>query len=221
MMRKAKRGVRRARRADQKEERRAHILTVANAMLLARPYDKITMEQIARRSRLAKGTVYLYFRTKEELFLALQESELERWFVQVAANLRVSNRPIDIEQLSDLLVNALPREPHKMHLFASMNAVLEHNIEIDIATSFKRRLIGWVIETAKLITTRVPGLTEGQSAQLLFQLHAMIVGFWQLSSPPRVLETLYENPEFKPWKVEFLPALKTALVALLKGTRDS
>lgn len=210
--------VKRARRTEQKKERRRHILEMAQTILLLRPYDKITMDQIARKSRLAKGTVYLYFASKEELFLALQEHELEKWFGTVAAALSGSEKSMALEELADLLCGSLSRESNKMHLFSSMNSVLERNVGTATAKSFKRRLSGWVMTTAKLIALRVPALEEEQAAQLLLLLQAMIIGIWQLSSPPPVLQSLYESPEFEHWKVEFAPALKAAFTALLRGT---
>jgi AcrR family transcriptional regulator len=66
----------RARNDEDKQVRRAEILTQAAALLGKHPYARITMSQVAAGSGLAKGTLYLYFRSKEELFLALLQREL-------------------------------------------------------------------------------------------------------------------------------------------------
>ena len=60
----------RARKPEQKRERRTEILSAAITLLRERPYNKINIADVARRAGMAKGTVFLYFRTREELFLS-------------------------------------------------------------------------------------------------------------------------------------------------------
>ncbi|MDE2140118.1 MAG: helix-turn-helix transcriptional regulator, partial [Gammaproteobacteria bacterium] len=65
---------------EQKAERRSTILQTALTAFADTAYDELTMDRIAADAGLAKGTLYLYFRSKEEVFLALCEHELGRWF---------------------------------------------------------------------------------------------------------------------------------------------
>lgn len=41
-------------------------------------YDKTRMDDIAETARVSKGTLYLYFRSKEELFYAISETNILR-----------------------------------------------------------------------------------------------------------------------------------------------
>ncbi|HTN84310.1 MAG TPA: helix-turn-helix domain-containing protein, partial [Sorangium sp.] len=78
---------RRARKEEQKEERRRFIIDAAWQLFQETPYPEVTMAQVAERTRLAKGTLYLYFTTKEELFLAVVDQELVKWFDDVNRHL--------------------------------------------------------------------------------------------------------------------------------------
>jgi TetR/AcrR family transcriptional regulator len=60
-----------ARRNREKEQRRQSILKAAEPLFFSKGYDAITMEDIAKGSQLATGTLYLYFRSKEELYFAI------------------------------------------------------------------------------------------------------------------------------------------------------
>lgn len=53
------------------EEREAQILRAATAVIIRQGYDKTTMSDIAEEAGVSRGTVYLYFKGKEELFEAL------------------------------------------------------------------------------------------------------------------------------------------------------
>jgi AcrR family transcriptional regulator len=59
------------RKEKEKKQRRNTIIDAAQALFFAKPYDEITIEAIAERAQLAKGTVYLYFESKEDLYLAV------------------------------------------------------------------------------------------------------------------------------------------------------
>ena len=68
---------RRARNTEDKQQRRQAILDVAWALFQETSYAAVTMNGVAERAGLAKGTMYLYFKTKEELFLTLQIAQLQ------------------------------------------------------------------------------------------------------------------------------------------------
>ncbi len=56
---------------------REKILKVASRIFGKYGFQKTTMDEIARTAHKAKGSLYYYFRSKEELFLAVVEAEME------------------------------------------------------------------------------------------------------------------------------------------------
>ena len=58
---------------DYKEEARTRILKAAEGAFSEKGYDQTTMEEIAQRLGVSKGTLYLYFPSKEALFARLTE----------------------------------------------------------------------------------------------------------------------------------------------------
>ena len=61
----------RARSAEQKALRREAVLEAAEAYFLEVGYEAFSMAQLAKKAGLVKGTLYLYFKTREELFMTL------------------------------------------------------------------------------------------------------------------------------------------------------
>jgi AcrR family transcriptional regulator len=57
-------------RADVSAERRAQIIQAALACFARQGYNNTTMDDIAKESGLSKGSLYWYFKSKEELFEA-------------------------------------------------------------------------------------------------------------------------------------------------------
>lgn len=62
---------------DQKRRRRQEILEAARTLIRAKGFAKSTMEDVAREAELSPGTLYLYFKNKDELFASLSLDLLE------------------------------------------------------------------------------------------------------------------------------------------------
>ena len=69
----------RARSVDAKRARRQFILVTADQLLRLDGFDAFTMDKLAAAADLAKGTLYLYFSTREELVLALYTDLHDSW----------------------------------------------------------------------------------------------------------------------------------------------
>ncbi|MEO6185117.1 MAG: TetR/AcrR family transcriptional regulator [Steroidobacteraceae bacterium] len=72
------------RRREEKDRRRSEILDAAAAAAAEGGFDAITMDQVARRARLSRALVYVYFEDKAALYLALYERALELLLEQFA-----------------------------------------------------------------------------------------------------------------------------------------
>ena len=66
--------------AEDKEERQQALLDAAERLLLRSPERMASVAEVADEAGLAKGTVYLYFPSKEELLLALHERNVGGFF---------------------------------------------------------------------------------------------------------------------------------------------
>jgi AcrR family transcriptional regulator len=64
------------RRQEERDRRRAEILDAAEALYAESGWDSITMDQVARRARLSRALLYVYFEDKTDLHLALVERAL-------------------------------------------------------------------------------------------------------------------------------------------------
>ena len=65
------------RRQEEKDRRRAEIVDAAEALYAETGWDSITMDQVARRARLSRALLYVYFTDKSDLHMALVERALE------------------------------------------------------------------------------------------------------------------------------------------------
>ena len=60
-----------------KTEIREKIVDAAIVTFSKHGYDRTKMDDIAETANLSKGTIYLYFKSKEELFYAISENNIK------------------------------------------------------------------------------------------------------------------------------------------------
>ena len=72
------------RKEREKERRRQQIIVAAKRVFTKKGLSKTTMEDIAKESELSPGTLYLYFKNKEELYASLSLRILQFLSIRVA-----------------------------------------------------------------------------------------------------------------------------------------
>lgn len=85
------------RKQQERQARRRRIQRAAREVFAEKGYAKTSIEQVARRATLSVGAIYLYFRSKEDLYISLLEETLEQFDNELTqirnrADLTPSNR---------------------------------------------------------------------------------------------------------------------------------
>ena len=207
----------RARKAEDKEERRRAILAAAREMWgLEGSYVAFNMGEVAERAGLAKGTVYIYFATKEALLLELLTEELGEWMGVVDGRLDQGG-VWSAKRVAGMMAETLAGRPMLTHLLALMSSILEHNVPEETVLGFKRFLRDRVGVTGGRLERRLPLLREGGGARVLVLCHALVTGLQPLSEPPPAVAKVLESAEMAVFRVDFERELGSALWALLVG----
>ncbi len=68
------------RREREKEQRRNDIINAAERVIFSKGLDSATMDEVAEEAELSKGTLYLYFKSKGELYFAIINRGMEILF---------------------------------------------------------------------------------------------------------------------------------------------
>ena len=98
---------RQERRAARREQRRATILAAALEEFVARGFAAARLDDVARRARIAKGTIYLYFRDKESLFQELVRTMLSPLVGTIEA---APLRDVPIRSVAEMIVEVFIKE---------------------------------------------------------------------------------------------------------------
>ena len=102
------------------------ILDVAEKMFIEQGFDQTSIAQILDATQIAKGTLYYYFTSKEEIMDAIIERWIERSFEQVRIWVEQKQLPI-LERLMGALASLnMQKDGQELldHLHAPQNALL-------------------------------------------------------------------------------------------------
>jgi AcrR family transcriptional regulator len=202
--------------AEDKQERHRAILDAA-ARLLGRSPDRIaSMADVADEAGVAKGTVYLYFASKEELLLAVHERNIDGFFRALIARLE-ADEPVRIQDVLALTHEHIVEPPLFLPLAARCFGLMAQSIPAGPALAFKQRMAERLTRAGTGLERHFGQLTPGAGLALLRHSYALILGLWQMSgqsfcaagpaeaAPPALA---YAYPE----------ELDRALIALWNGT---
>lgn len=198
-----------------KERRRRDLLVAALRLLERQPYETITMSAVAAAADVAKGTTYLYFPTREALFLALLAEHYEAWFDALDAY--PGDGASTAEDWAGWVAAELSARPLFLRLVALLHVVLEANVPVADVLAFKRKLAARV-DTTGATLDRTLALAPGQGMQLLLWLQAAVPGLAQMAAPPPALnQALRDDTALAGFLIDFSTELRALLRALIRG----
>lgn len=203
---------------DDKLARRAAILAAARGLFLADSHQLPSAARIAEAAGLAKGTVYLYFRTKEEIFVALLSEELGSLLAEAAAvfDAAADQGEAVLARFIDHFVAYLDAHPELLRLDAMAYSVLEQNLSDEQLRAFKLDLTH-ALARAGTAVDRALGLPAGRGGSLLLRSYALTRGLWQSLDYPCKLRTLLADPVFALLRPDFRTELPHALAEYWRG----
>ena len=141
--------------AEPKVSREELILEAADRLLARYGYRKMTIDDLAREAGIGKGTVYLHFRSKEDVVLSHMERIVNRVLERLRAIAESDASPAT--KISEMLVaRVMIRFDSVQHYTESISEVLR-----DLRAALLQRREGYFEEEAKVLSGV---LREGQRA---------------------------------------------------------
>jgi AcrR family transcriptional regulator len=163
----------------QRQEREALILQVAEEVLMERGYHETSIDEIAARVGIAKGTVYLHFPSKEDLVLAIFERDMEQLLQYIDSTMDSTFTAREkIEAIFDLMHGGIISKRMQLLFSISNHAGLRHLL---VEKKGCLREI-WDQLSARLNALFEEGKAEGDFDSTLPTM-VMLSAFYSLLSP--------------------------------------
>ena len=116
--------------------RRDEIVNACEKLYQTMSFKEITLKEISIETSFSRPSIYNYFQTKEEIFLALMQREYERWSEEMNT-LAAENESMTAESFADAVARSLEKHGQLLKLLAMNHYDMEENSRPERLTEFK------------------------------------------------------------------------------------
>ena len=157
-------------------ERREEIMNACEKLYQTKSFKEITLKDIGAETPFSRPTIYNYFETKEEIFLALFEREYRYWTDDLHAILGEAHT--DARALADALAQSLQKRMLMLKLLAVNLYDMEENSRPERLVSFKRAYGASLSAMGDILTQNFPELDAGARQMLLLTVMEFLHGVY-------------------------------------------
>lgn len=128
----------RARNNEQKEFRINEIKTAADFVFGENPYSEITLTTIAQKLGWSRANLYKYFSTKEEIYLALTEDKMQKYFSSLNAAFPKNNK-FSLQVIAEVWAGILDANQDYLRYVSILTSIIEKNVSVERLADFKKK----------------------------------------------------------------------------------
>lgn len=181
---------------EERQEKENNILDQAVLLYDEKNFTEFTMNELAKRCGMAKGTLFNYFPTKETLFARIMYREYDRWGTYELEQLRKYDT-FTKEQYQEFIMNQtsmiLKKYIRLVRLVSMKRSIINKNIATEILEKEIKGLDQMIKRLSLLTEKRVDFLTKEQIYNLYMTRHVILVGVYSLATSPGNIEKLREK----------------------------
>lgn len=214
---------RRARTEESREARKAAILKAAGVLVDKEGFPALSMDAVAKKCGLAKGTLYLYFSTREELLLAVLQEDFGAWFDSFGEFLAQTKQQPFGPEFVEAWIAGVESQPRLAMGMAHLHLTLEKNISDEFALVWKTFLFEKIKELHYLLIQRCqPAVSLEEFGRFIMVMTGTSVGIWmQSQASAQVRAAFQRDPKLRLLEGDFKEHFRLAAGALIESRQFS
>ena len=161
--------------------RKEEIIDACAALYETMGFRDITIRDIGTKTSFTRTSIYNYFQTKEEIFLALLQREHELWIADLEELAR-RDGPLSAEQFADALARTLEKRGCMLKLMSMNLYDMEGNSRLENLVAFKQAYAGALRAVTCCLERFFPGMTAGEIQNFLYAFFPFLFGVYPYSS---------------------------------------
>ena len=116
--------------------RKEEIINACEKLYQTMSFKEITLKEIGKETSFSRTSIYNYFQTKEEIFLALLKREYDTWIMQLQEVIDTKEAMSD-EEIADILAKTLNDRQQLLKIMSMNHYDLEENSRMELLIDFK------------------------------------------------------------------------------------
>lgn len=116
--------------------RKEEIINACEKLYQTMSFKDITLKEIGKETSFSRTSIYNYFQTKEEIFLALLKREYDGW-IRELCEATESEETMTDDQIADVLARTLDNHRQLLKIMSMNHYDLEENSRMELLVEFK------------------------------------------------------------------------------------
>lgn len=158
-------------------QRREEIINACEQLYQTMNFKDITLKEIGAVTSFTRTSIYNYFQTKEEIFLALYEREYDRWNEELES-IRNSYDSLSRSELAEKIASSIANRKQLLKLLSMNNYDMEANSRPELLASFKRAYGESMRNICRLLEKFCPEMTVGEIQNFIYIFFPFMFGIY-------------------------------------------
>lgn len=160
-----------------KAARKDEIINACEQLYQTMSFKDITLKEIGTVTSFTRTSIYNYFQTKEEIFLALYEREYDRWNEELEAIMN-SKESLNKKELAEKIASSIANRQQLLKLLSMNNYDMEANSRPELLVSFKTAYGRSMKNICRLLEKFCPDMTVEEIQNFIYIFYPFMFGIY-------------------------------------------
>lgn len=157
--------------------RKEEIIAACEKLYQTMSFKEITIQEIANFTSFTRPSIYNYFETKEEIFLALLQKEYERWTADLEEVMK-NTEQMTRDETARALARSLERREQLLKLMSMNNYDMETNSRPERLTEFKIAFGNSIKTVDRMLRKFCPEMRAQNRENFLYAFFPFVYGIY-------------------------------------------
>ena len=157
--------------------RKEEIVNACEKLYQTMNFKDITLKEIGNVTTFTRTSIYNYFQTKEEIFLALYEREYDRWNLELVSILE-ENKALSSTELADKIASSIEHRAQLLKLLSMNNYDMEKNSRRELLVTFKESYGASIKNVKKLLEKFRPDMSDAEIQNFIYIFFPFMFGIY-------------------------------------------
>lgn len=157
--------------------RREEIISACETLYQTMGFKEVTIKEIARYTSFSRPSIYNYFETKEEIFLAILQKEYRQWAGELD-RVTENNDVMTRDQIAETLARTISARPQMLKILSMNHFDMEANSRMENLVEFKRSYGATLEAVDRLLKKFCPEMTDRDRQDFLYGFFPFIYGIY-------------------------------------------
>ncbi len=176
------------------DERKDEIINACEELYQTKSFKEITLKDISEKTSFSRPSIYNYFQTKEEIFLALLKREYER-LLKDLKDIYVKNDKLEKQEFAKQIALSIEKREQLLKLLSMNLYDMEENSRMEQLVDFKKSYGETLKSIKKLLDKFFKNMNEEEKDKFIFSFFPLMYGIYPYTCATEKQKEAMKNAE--------------------------